>query len=144
MDRWSVSHAAAKAIIRFDADTRQTPGSLQRIELINSSLVMSSIMSIVVKDLFKAQTITTPTTVVDSSTAPPIVNNQSDTSQSQSTSGWFDIDHIVRSARRKGKTMYQVQWRNYAETSWVPRQHLTDTAFKIFSETRRRRKRKRN
>jgi len=50
MDKWSVSHAAAKALIRFDTETRQTPGTLRRVEFINSSLVFAGYMNTVLDD----------------------------------------------------------------------------------------------
>jgi len=111
MDRWSVAHAAAKAINRFDMETKHMPGTLQRIELINSSLVMSGIMSIVFKGLFQPPA--QPPTVMDSPPAPSSATHVSNDLPSQSTTGWFEIDHIVRSARKKGKLKYLVKWRDY-------------------------------
>jgi len=140
MDRWSVAHAAAKAINRFDMETKLMPGTLQRIELINSSLVMSGIMSIVFKGLFQPPA--QPPTVMDSPPAPSSATHVSNDLPSQSTTGWFEIDHIVRSARKKGKLKYLVKWRDYPETTWVERKDLTDVAFNSFAANRRRRTRK--
>jgi O-acetyl-ADP-ribose deacetylase (regulator of RNase III) len=138
MDKWSVAHAAAKALSRFDMESHRSPGTIRRIEFINSSLVMSGIMNIVFKGLFSQPII--PTTTHDPSPDPPISTDNNE--QSQADTSWFEIDRIIRSCRRKGKTLYLVQWRNSPDTSWVERKDLTDVAFNSFTATRRRRKRR--
>jgi len=141
MDKWSVSHAAAKALIRFDTETRQTPGTFRRVEFINSSLVFAGIMNIVFRRLLTSS----------ASTTDPVVpeGNQADQTLvdieplSTTAKDWFEIEQILRSCRRKGKTLYLVKCRDSPDTSWVKRKDLTVVAFERFRAAHPRRRRRR-
>jgi O-acetyl-ADP-ribose deacetylase (regulator of RNase III)/transposase InsO family protein len=141
MDKWSVSHGAAKALARFDEDTRHTPGSLRRIEFITSSLVTSGIMNIVFSRLFPPPPVTADT--VEPDTDLPSSTSDHIGPLSTTNTGWFEIEKVLRSNRRNGKTLYLVKWRDSPDTSWVERKDLTDAAFQSFKATHPRRRRRR-
>ena len=55
------------------------------------------------------------------------------------TSGWYEIDRILRCRRINGKRSYLVRWKN----SWVEHQDVSDPALKSYYGTPDRRRRQR-
>jgi len=92
MDKWSLSHAAAKALIRFDTETRQTPGTLRRVEFINSSLVFAGIMNIVFRRLFTYSASTTDPFVPEADQVDQTLVNAE--LLSTLVNDWFEIEQV--------------------------------------------------
>jgi O-acetyl-ADP-ribose deacetylase (regulator of RNase III) len=149
MDGWTVSHAAAKALKQFDADTRQAPGSLRQVEFIMLSLTLADTMSAVCREVL-------PDVQVINQDATPAADNAADVAapsevcepcqaaepEAERTDEWFTIDRLLRHRRQRGKDWYLVKWVDYETPSWIERSNITDAALQHFYANRKRRKRR--
>ena len=147
MNQWTVAHAAARAVKQFESDTASSPGELLRVELINLTLSMADVMSVVFREVFPVKTaINDQQQVIDQSqvTTPPVDEIQGDSqSQPAAADDWYEIERLLRHKRTKGVDYYLVKWKSSDPDSWEPRVNITDFALQQFYAAQRPKKRRR-
>jgi O-acetyl-ADP-ribose deacetylase (regulator of RNase III) len=124
VDDWTMAHAAAKAVLQFDADTATKPGSLRVIKFVSLSLTTADVLVAVFRQVLKKEdTVATDTDVP----MPPVDNNANE---------WHTIDRILRHRKHKGRMQYLVKWETNDPPSWIDHADITNAALQQYYETR--------
>jgi O-acetyl-ADP-ribose deacetylase (regulator of RNase III)/transposase InsO family protein len=136
VDEWTMAHAAAKAVLKFDTDTASSPGSLRVIKFVSLSLTTADVLVAVFKQLLQNDN----TVATDTSVSPPEPDKK--------TTEWHTIDRILRHRKFKGRTQYLVKWETNDAPSWIDHADITNAALQHYYSTRttqrRRRRRQRH
>jgi len=106
----SLSHAVTCAVKRFVSDTARLPGQLRCIILVNLTLTLADIMSVVFEKC--PVTVTAPPDVSNAEVAPPQVDIQpADTTKA--TDEWLAVEScLLKHKSQKGLDFYIVKWQD--------------------------------
>jgi O-acetyl-ADP-ribose deacetylase (regulator of RNase III)/transposase InsO family protein len=145
MDQWTLSHAMAKAICKFDEQTHGNEGQLKVVQFVNLCITDADVLCVVLKQLLlqdQQEASTTPSESSDQAEQPEVTNeSRPDTSSQDSV--WYPIKKILGRKRQRGKDLFLVHWEGTEKQEWIEKQFITDAALKEFYATRKTRKRRR-
>jgi O-acetyl-ADP-ribose deacetylase (regulator of RNase III) len=99
-DPWTAAHAAAKAIIAFDNDTAQEPGTLRSITVFTLTLMVADVLNVVFQRVFQDNTQVQIETHAQREAQQTILQT---TQQQSSGTQWYPIKSILRHQKGKGR-----------------------------------------
>jgi O-acetyl-ADP-ribose deacetylase (regulator of RNase III) len=130
---WDAAQQMAQAILDFDKINDQNMRSLQRIDIMSSSLLAGDVLSAVFRNMLVASPTQAKTDDTTQITSTPSSNDQ-----------WYEIDAVLKRRKRRDGDLYLVKWKGTDETSWVPRRDITDAAIAQYISDHQRRHRRRH
>jgi O-acetyl-ADP-ribose deacetylase (regulator of RNase III) len=138
VNQWPLAHAVASAIKQFVNDTTHAPGHLKRVVLVNLTLSLADIMSVVFRELFPVDTVPPLVTDTLEQVATPSHDNTAQADMSNETGEWFEIDCLLKRKRQKGRDLFLVKWKtDDSQPSWEPRSNITPFAIQQFYKAKK-------